>query len=135
MTSQPTQPARRSGNGTPAGPAWPVAAAVAARRQGQSRLRAATVTIGVAGLAAAGVVAYALPGSSHASTTGSGGSTGSAAASQNTGSSAGTSTGSSGSSGSASSSGSAATGGSGFSGSSGISPAQGAGGQTTSGGS
>ena len=128
MTSQPTQPARRSGNGTPAGPAWPVAAAVAARRQGQSRLRAATVTIGVAGLAAAGVVAYALPGSSHASTTGSGGSTGSAAASRSTGSSAGTSTGSSGSSGSA------ATGGSGFSGSSGISVAPG-GGQTTSGGS
>jgi len=128
MTSQPTQPARRSGNGTPAGPAWPVAAAVAARRQGQSRLRAATVAIGVAGLAAAGVVAYALPGSSHASTTGSGGSTGSAAASRSTGSSAGTSTGSSGSSGSA------ATGGSGFSGSSGISVAPG-GGQTTSGGS
>ena len=132
MTSQPTQPARRSGNGAAPGPAWPVAAAAAARRQGQSRLRAATVTIGVAGLAAAGVVAYVLPGSSHASTSSS---TGSGAAPQHTGSSAGTSTGSSGSSGSASNSGSAATGGSGFSGSSGISVAPGGGGQTTSGGS
>ena len=132
MTSQPTQPARRSGNGAPPGPAWPVAVAAAARRQGQSRLRGATVTIGVAGLAAAGVVAYALPGSSHASTSGS---TGSGAASQQTGSSTGNSTGSSASSRSASSSGSDDTGESGFSGSSGISPAQSGGGQTTSGGS
>ena len=135
MNTQPTQPGPGGGNDAGDWTARPVAAAAAARRLGQSRLRATTVTIGVAGLAAAGVVAYALPGSSHASTTGSGGSTGGAAASQNTGSSAGTSAGSSGSSGSASNSGSAATGGSGFSGSSGISSAPGGSGQTTSGGS
>jgi len=102
------------------------------RQRGRSRLRAATVAVGATGLAVAGVVAYALPGSSHASTSGS---TGSGVASQQTGSSAGNSTGSSASSGSSSSSGSDDTGGSGFSGSSGISPAQGTGGQTTSGGS
>jgi type IV secretion system protein TrbL len=130
MNTQPTQPGPGRGNEAPWRAARPVAAAAVARRQGRSRLRAATVAVGAAGLAVTGGVAYALPGSSHASTTGSGGSTGSAAASQNTGSSAGTSTGSSGS---ASSSGSAATGGSGFSGSSGISATQG--GQTTSGGS
>jgi hypothetical protein len=125
MNTQPTQPGPGRGHEAPWRAARPVAAAAVARRQGRSRLRAATVAVGAAGLAVTGVVAYALPGSSHAS------STGSAAASQNTGSSAGTSAGSSGS---ASSSGSAATGGSGFSGSSGISAAQG-GGQTTSGGS
>ena len=130
MNTQPTQPGPGRGTEAPWGAARPVAAAAVARRQGRSRLRAATVAVGAAGLAVAGVLAYALPGSSHASTTGSGGSTG-GAASRNTGSSAGTSTGSSGS---ASSSGSAATGGSGFSGGSGISAAQG-GGQTTSGGS
>ena len=130
MNTQPTQPGPGRGTEAPWGAARPVAAAAVARRQGRSRLRAATVAVGAAGLAVTGVLAYALPGSSHASTTGSGGSTG-GAASRNTGSSAGTSTGSSGS---ASSSGSAATGGSGFSGSSGISAAQG-GGQTTSGGS
>jgi len=130
MNTQPTRPGPGRGHEAPSGAARPVTAAAVARRQGRSRLRAATVAVGAAGLAVTGVVAYALPGSSHASTTGSGGSTG-GAASQNTGSSAGTSTGSSGS---ASSSGSAATGGSGFSGSSGISAAQG-GGQTTSGGS
>ena len=132
MNAQPTQPERARGDEAPPGAARQVTAAVAARRRGQSRLRATTVTVGAAGLAVAGVVAYALPGSSHASTTSSGSSTGSAAASQHTGSSAGTATGSSGS---ASSSGSAATGGSGSSGSSGISAAQGAGSQTTSGGS
>jgi hypothetical protein len=131
MNTQPTRPGPGRGHKAPWGAARPVTAAAVARRQGRSRLRAATVAVGAAGLAVTGVVAYALPGSSHASTTGSGGSTGGAAASQNTGSSAGTSTGSSGSE---SSSGSAATGGSGFSGSSGISAAQG-GGQTTSGGS
>ena len=131
MNTQPTWPGPGRGHEAPGGAARPVTAAAVARRQGRSRLRAATVAVGAAGLAVTGVVAYALPGSSHASTTSSGGSTGGAAASQNTGSSAGTSTGSSGS---ASSSGSAATGGSGFSGSSGISAAQG-GGQTTSGGS
>ena len=130
MNTQPTRPGPGRGNEAPWGAARPVAAAAVARRQGRSRLRAATVAVGAAGLAVTGVVAYALPGSAHASTTGSGGSTGGAAASQNTGSSAGTATGSSGS---ASSSGSA-TGGSGFSGSSGISAAQG-GSQTTSGGS
>jgi len=130
MNTQPTQPGPGRGTEAPWGAARPVAAAAVARRQGRSRLRAATVAVGAAGVAVTGVLAYALPGSSHASTTGSGGSTG-GAASRNTGSSAGTSTGSSGS---ASSSGSAATGGSGFSGGSGISAAQG-GGQTTSGGS
>ena len=130
MNTQPTQPGPGRGTEAPWGAARPVAAAAVARRQGRSRLRAATVAVGAAGLAVTGVLAYALPGSSHASTTGSGGSTG-GAASRNTGSSAGASTGSSGS---ASSSGSAATGGSGFSGGSGISAAQG-GGQTTSGGS
>ena len=130
MNTQPTQPGPGRGTEAPWGAARPVAAAAVARRQGRSRLRAATVAVGAAGVAVTGVLAYALPGSSHASTTGSGGSTG-GAASRNTGSSAGTSTGSSGS---ASSSGSAATGGSGFSGSSGISAAQG-GSQTTSGGS
>jgi len=128
MNTQPTWPGPGRGHEAPGGAARPVTAAAVARRQGRSRLRAATVAVGGAGLAVTGVVAYALPGSSHASTTGSGGG---AAVSQNTGSSAGTSAGSSGS---ASSSGSAATGGSGFSGSSGISAAQG-GGQTTSGGS
>jgi hypothetical protein len=126
---QPTQPGPGSAGGPRDWTARPTAPAVAARQRGHSRLRAATVAVGAAGLAVAGVVAYALPGSSHAGTTGSGGSSGSAAASQSNGSSAGTSTGTSGSSGSA------ATGGSGFSGSSGISSAQGAGGQTTSGGS
>jgi len=130
MNTQPTPPGPGRGTEAPWGAARPVAAAAVARRQGRSRLRAATVAVGAAGLAVAGVLAYALPGSSHASTAGSGGSTG-GAGSRNTGSSAGTSTGSSGS---ASSSGSAATGGSGFSGGSGISAAQG-GGQTTSGGS
>jgi len=130
MNTQPTQPGPGRGTEAPWGAARPVAAAAVARRQGRSRLRAATVAVGAAGLAVTGVLAYALPGSSHASTTGSGGSTG-GAASRNTGSSAGASTGSSGS---ASSSGSAATGGSGFFGGSGISAAQG-GGQTTSGGS
>ena len=130
MNTQPTQPGPGRGTEAPWGAARPVAAAAVARRQGRSRLRAATVAVGAAGLAVTGVLAYALPGSSHASTTGSGGSTG-GAASRNTGSSAGTSTGTSGS---ASSSGSAATGGSGFFGGSGISAAQG-GGQTTSGGS
>ena len=130
MNTQPTQPGPGRGTEAPWGAARPVAAAAVARRQGRSRLRAATVAVGAAGVAVTGVLAYALPGSSHASTTGSGGSTG-GAASRNTGSSAGASTGSSGS---ASSSGSAATGGSGFSGGSGISAAQG-GGQTTSGGS
>jgi hypothetical protein len=129
MNMQPTHPGPGGGNDTRGWTAHPVAVATAARRQGRSRLRAATVAVGAAGLAVAGVVAYALPGSSHASTTRSGGS-----ASQQTGSAAGTSTGSSGSSGSASSSGSSSTGSSGFSGSSGISPVQG-GGQTTSGGS
>jgi len=135
MNTQPTQPGPGRGTEAPWGAARPVATAAVARRQGRSRLRAATVAVGAAGVAVTGVLAYALPGSSHASTTGSGGSTGSAAASQNNGSSAGTSTGSSGSSGSASSSGSTATGGSGFSGSSGISVAPGGSGQTTSGGS
>ena len=130
MNTQPTRPGPGRGHEAPRGAARTVAAAAVARRQGRSRLRATTVAIGAAGLAVTGVVAYALPGSSHASTAGSGGSTG-GAGSRNTGSSAGTSTGSSGS---ASSSGSAATGGSGFSGGSGISAAQG-GGQTTSGGS
>ena len=114
MNTQPTQPGPGRGTEAPWGAARPVAAAAVARRQGRSRLRAATVAVGAAGLAVTGVLAYALPGSSHANTTGSGGSAG-AAASRNTGSSAG-------------------TGGSGFSGSSGISAAQG-GGQTTSGGS
>jgi len=123
MNTQPARPGPDRGHQAPWGAARPVAAAAVARRQGRSRLRATTVAVGAAGLAVTGVLAYALPGSSHASTTG--------AASQNTGSSAGTSTGSSGS---ANSSGSAATGGSGFSGSSGISAAQG-GSQTTSGGS
>jgi len=128
MNTQPTRPGPGRGHEAPRGAARTVAAAAVARRQGRSRLRATTVAIGAAGLAVTGVVAYALPGSSHASTTGSGGG---ATGSQSTGSSAGTATGSSGS---ASSAGSAATGGSGFSGSSGISAAQG-GGQTTSGGS
>ena len=126
MNTQPTRPGPGRGHEAPRGAARTVAAAAVARRQGRSRLRATTVAIGAAGLAVTGVVAYALPGSSHASTTGSGGG---ATGSQSTGSSAGTSTGSSGSSGSA------ATGSSGFSGSSGISSAQGSGGQTTSGGS
>ena len=129
---QPTQPGPGGAGGPRDWTARPTAQAVAARQRGHSRLRAATVAVGAAGLAVAGVVAYALPGSSHASTAGA---TGSGAASQQAGSSAGNSTGSSASSGSSRSSGSDDTGGSGFSGSSGISPAQGAGGQTTSGGS
>jgi hypothetical protein len=112
---QPTQPGPGGGSGPRDWTARPTAQAAAARQRGHSRLRAATVAVGAAGLAVAGVVAYALPGSSHASTSGS---TGSGAASQQTGASAGNSAGSSASSGS-----------------SGISPAQGGAGQTTSGGS
>ena len=129
---QPTQPGPGGGSGPRDWTARPTAQAAAARQRGHSRLRAATVAVGAAGLAVAGVVAYALPGSSHASTSGS---TGSGAASQQTGASAGNSAGSSASSGAASSSGSAATGDSGSSGSSGISPAQGGAVQTTSRGS
>ena len=132
MNMQPTQPGPGAGKDTRGWAQHPVAAAAAARRPGRSRLRAAPVAVGAAGLAVAGVVAYALPGSSHASTASS---TGSGAASQQTGSSGGSSTGSSASSGSSSSSGSSATGSSGVSGSSGISSVQGGGGQTTSGGS
>lgn len=134
MNLQPSQPGPGGGDDARDWTARPNAQAAAARRRGQSRLRAATVAVGAAGLAVAGVVAAALPGSSHHSTSGSGSSSGNAAASQRTGSSDDTSTGSSASSGAANSSGSTATGGAGFSGSSGISPAQG-GGQTTSGGS
>lgn len=41
--------------------------AVAARRRGQARLRAATVSVGAAGLVTAGVVAFTLPGSTSTS--------------------------------------------------------------------
>jgi hypothetical protein len=88
---------------------------LAARRRGQARLRAVTATVGAAGLAGAGVVAFALPGPAHTSSiaatggAGSSGTSGTSSASSNSGSS--------------SSSGS------------GISSAQGSGSQTTSGGS
>src|SRR5262249_40235969 len=64
----------------------PVAAA-AARSRGRARMHAVTAGIGAAGLAVASVVAYTLPGSAHASTTGSSGS----AASSNSGTSSGSS--------------------------------------------
>jgi len=46
----------------------PVVAAAAARNRGRVRLRTVTAMIGAAGLAMAGVVTCALPGSSHTST-------------------------------------------------------------------
>src|SRR5262249_8867995 len=64
----------------------PVAAA-AARSRGRVRVRAITAGIGAAGLVVAGVVAYALPGSSQASTTGSSGSAASSGAGTSSGSS------------------------------------------------
>ncbi len=88
---------------------------LAARRRGQARLRAVTATVGAAGLAGAGVVAFALPGPAHTSSIAASGGAGSSGTS-------GTSSASS-NSGSSSSSGS------------GISSAQGSGSQTTSGGS
>jgi len=91
--------------------------AAAARRLGQARLRTTTAAVGVAGLVGAGVIAFALPGSAHhtSTTTASGGSSGTSS--------------SSGSAGSSSNAGSSGTQGSG------ISSAQGSGSQTTSGGS
>lgn len=88
---------------------------LAARRRGQARLRAVTATVGAAGLAGAGVVAFALPGPAHTSSTAASGGAGSSGTSGT--SSASSNSGSSGSSGS------------------GISSAQGSGSQTTSGGS
>ena len=88
---------------------------LAARRRGQARLRAVTATVGAAGLAGAGVVAFALPGPAHTSSIAASGGAGSSGTS-------GTSSASS-TSGSSSSSGS------------GISSAQGSASQTTSGGS
>ncbi len=49
-------------------PSSDVFSEVVARQRGRSRLRAATVTAGVAGLAAAGVIAYNLPGPAHSKT-------------------------------------------------------------------
>jgi hypothetical protein len=94
---------------------------LAARRRGQARLRAVTATVGAAGLAGAGVVAFALPGPAHTSSIAASGGAGSSGTS-------GTSS-ASGSSGSSSNSGSSSSSGSG------ISSAQGSGSQTTSGGS
>jgi hypothetical protein len=91
-------------------------AAAVARQRGQARLRAATVTVGAAGLVGAGVIAYALPGGTHHAGTSAASGTGSASSG-------------SGASGSSSSSGSSGSYGSG------ISSAPGSGGQTTSGGS
>lgn len=53
-----------------AGPAGPrqVARAVAEREQGRRKLNAATMTVTVASVAAAGVVVAVLPGTSHAAT-------------------------------------------------------------------
>ena len=87
-----------------------VARAVADRDRARSRLRAVTAAIGLAGVAAAGVVAFELPGATH-STASTGGSSSthnsSSAAATNSGGSATSSAGSgAASSGSASSSGS-----------------------------
>ena len=81
-----------------------VARAVAARDRARYRLRAVTAAIGLAGVAAGGVVAFELPGATHSTA-----STGGSSATHKS-SAAATSGGSTSSSGSANSSGSATSG-------------------------